>query len=246
MQNVHEYLRGIAPGSLTYIRTAGSGRDDRGGKTDQISAGFLYRGQAKSTLTKSLDAVNQLLRPGSQHPARKDFYIVGLGSWSVVPGWEAVHILGAVNYEGLLDATNRPVVEELGWYYNERFWPKAAGSAPTLLNVPGRPGNVYPVSVLEFQKSVQRSYVAKTLPGTPAYNADGTMTVPWTSGGAPDLNMESYSWLGASNATYNVPHGPYLANRQVRYLRLSTGTPVPIYEITEQWLSRPALTPNNS
>ncbi|MBP7951427.1 MAG: hypothetical protein KA004_17420 [Verrucomicrobiales bacterium] len=247
MQNVHEYFRALFPGSYRFLKTGGSGRDDRGGKADQISETFLYRGEANSTLTKSIDRINSLLRTGTEHPSRKDFFCAGLGAWEIIPGWQAVHLMGTAHYEGLLDAANRPIAEELGWYYNERFWPQSSPGVPTLGNVPGRPGGVGNVSVLEFQKSVQRSYTTQTLPVAPLYNAtaDGTMTVPWAAGGAPDLSMDAYAWLAASQSTYNVPNGPYLANRSVSYLRLSTGALVPIYQVTEQWLARPRLTPSN-
>ena len=240
MQNAYAYFRpGTCPANSVYTHSPSGISRTRDG-LDTFTVQFIAR--------CSLPRLLQLMPDGAAYPDATNFpgmYLSGIGNTAQIPAYNETVWRGVATYEGIFELNKRSAVEEWGYWVKETFIPRSATTTAGVNPRPtGMPADVYDLGLVEGFPSYRRMYFANAVPAYPAVasSPDGQGMIP-AAYQTPAIPASFWGSITHSLAAYNFPWGWYLVSRTCPVVRLSTGAAIPIYQITETWMYRPALTP---
>lgn len=226
MQAVHDYWRGVSVGGYRFIRSEAPGR---GAALQTFSEGVIWRGPAL--------LIHTLFPRGKAHPSYLNFYAGDIAPGVRIPSHGREAYQSTISFKGVLEPAKAPVFEEVGWFLNGKFFPKLEGGGPSMSNVPGRPAAVTNIQINQPVKAYNRKYITNIAPADHTIDGSGVMSKPLNF--VPPSTPAALTWLTDANAVYNFPNGWYLANANYLQERLSDGTGIPLWEVSEQWLHAP-------
>jgi len=233
MQNVHSHYRaGFNNQTYQFIGTRGVPRSVSGLATFQEKV--AWRGTFAWM-------ANTAFPIGKKHPnSNYPYFFAQQLLGDIVPSWTGEVWQGTLEFAGVFNPGKTMVSEEIGTYIQGKAFPKIAGGTygtPSII-LPGRTSNVNDSQVNQLVPSYSRSYISTTAPELPFVDSFGVETKPL--GWVAPMTPAALTWLFPQYATYTYPNGWYLASRTTKQMRLSDGTLIPLYDVSEQWLYVPA------